>query len=742
MVALNPAAPFPRAPAPPAPDQIDPSPFVRRDGTGEARLELAVKGARCANCIAKIEKGLMGLDGVREARLNLSTGKLAVAWRDAGLPASAILQRVIDLGYEARPYDPEALLRNEDEEGRFLLRCMAVAGFAAANVMLLSIAIWAGVGDMGEGTRTLFHWISGLIAIPAALYAGRPFYRSALKSLRAAHANMDVPISLAIVLALALSVYQTAIHGEDAYFDAAVALPFLLLIGRYLDSQLRRRARSAARELIAMQAVTATRLDGEGHSQSVMARDIAVGDRLLLATGERAPVDGTIENFDTEADVSLVTGESAPVRIARGALLRAGAIITGRTVVMTAAARVEDSLVAELARILETGQQNRSRYVRLADRAAAIYVPAVHGLAAAVFFGWLAFGATLSVALTNAIALLIVTCPCALGLAVPAVQIVATGRLFKRGILVKSGDALERLSEIDTAVFDKTGTLTVGRPVLRGAEAIDAGTLAAAARLARASRHPLARALAAQAGPGPVAEGACEVPGSGVEAIENGITCRLGRADWVGADRQDGPASELWFRAGDAAPLRFQFDDPLRGDAQGALAAVAARGIAIEMLSGDREPAAARIAHQAGVADWRAAVDPKQKVARLEALAQAGRRALMVGDGLNDAAALALAHVSISPGTAVDATQAAADMVLQGDALTPIVDAIDVARQTRRRVLENFAFAAAYNAVAVPLAAAGLVTPLIAALAMASSSLIVTLNALRVRAGQDAGRAA
>src|SRR6185437_6915221 len=226
--------------------------------------------------------------------------------------------------------------------------------------------------------------------------------------------------------------------GENAYFDAAVVLPFLLLIGRYLDWLLRRKARSAARDLVAMQAVAATRLDAHDRPQMVLARDIAIGDRLLLATGERSPVDGIVEDFDTEADVSLVTGESAPVPVKSGSLLRAGSIITGRAVVLKATARVEDSLVAELARLLEAGQQSRSRYVKLADRAARIYVPAVHGLAASVFIGWLLAGAPLSIALTNAITLLIITCPCALGLAVPAVQIVATGRLFKRGMLVKS----------------------------------------------------------------------------------------------------------------------------------------------------------------------------------------------------------------------------------------------------------------------------------------------------------------
>ncbi len=401
-----------------------------------------------------------------------------------------------------------------------------------------------------------------------------------------------------------------------------------------------------------------------------MAREIAVGDRILLATGERAPVDGTIEDFDSEADVSLVTGESAPVDVKRGTLLRAGSIITGRGIVLKAAARVEDSLVAELARLLEAGQQNRSRYVRLADRAASIYVPAVHGLAFSVFVGWLLFGASLSTALTNGIALLIITCPCALGLAVPAVQIVATGRLFKRGILVKSGDALERLAEIDTAVFDKTGTLTIGRPVLtnarrdrcryagHGREARPRQPPSAGPRAGRRRRYrPRRRWRARSAGLRRRSDASI------------GLACRLGRADWVGANHGDGHASELWFRMGDAAPVVFRFDDPLRADAGAALEAIAARDVRIEMLSGDREQAAERIAREAGVAEWRAGVDPREKVSRVEALQAQGHRTLMVGDGLNDAAALALAHVSISPGTAVDATQAAADMVLQGETL-------------------------------------------------------------------------
>lgn len=718
--------------------RIDPAPFVRRERQGTSRLELAVKGMRCAGCMAKIERGVATLPGVEEARVNLSSAKLAVRWRDGGTSADAIVACVNGLGFEAFPYDPDAVIRHDDEEGRFLLRCLAVSGFAASNVMFLSISIWAGLdGEMGEGTRTLLHWISGLIAVPSALYAGRPFFRSALTSLRRGRANMDVPITLGILLALGLSIYESIVGGRYAYFDAAVSLPFLLLIGRYLDHLLRRKARAAALDLAAMQTGTWTRIDADGRTAAVAARDIVPGDRLMLAVGERVPADCLVETGEGEVDVSLVTGESLPVTVGPGAALKSGALVIERPLTVRATARVQDSLVAEMARLLEAGQQTRGRYVRLADRAAALYVPVVHGLAVAVLFGGLVFGLDVHAAATNAIALLIITCPCALGLAVPAVQIVATSRLFRAGLLVKSGDALERLAEADTAVFDKTGTLTVGHPVLMNAREVSPTDLALAASLARASRHPLSRALAEAAGSGPVAAEVKEIVGQGLEAIVGGETVRLGRAAWVGADATGASASELWLRRGSAVPVRFAFEDRLRSDAGQTVAALRQRGVAIEMLSGDRDAPTAAVAAAVGIADWRATSEPKQKAERLEALRTRGHRALMVGDGLNDAAALSLAHVSISPGTAAEASRAASDMVLQGEALAPIVEAVDVARGARRLVFQNFAFAAVYNAAAVPLAALGLVTPLIAAVAMSASSLIVMLNALRL-AGRSA----
>jgi Cu2+-exporting ATPase len=490
---------------------------------------------------------------------------------------------------------------------------------------------------------------------------------------------------------------------------------------------LRERAEGAARHLVTLQSALARRMKADGMVETVAARELVPGDRVVLASGERVSADGVLEDGEAEADLSLVTGESRPVMLCAGQVLRAGSINLGRPVVLRVAARMDDSLVADLARLLEAGRQTRSRYIRLADRAARAYVPFVAIASLAVFAGWALAGAGLPVAVTNAIAVLIITCPCALGLAVPAVQIVATGRLFAKGVFVKSGDALERLAEIDTAVFDKTGTLTLGTPAL--ANAVSPETLALAARLARASRHPLSRAIADAAGPGPLAAGIREVPGSGLEAEIDGIRCRLGNAEWCGVA---GSAGELWFRKDGAPAQRFEFRDHIRPETRATVAAFAARGIAVEMLTGDHAQPACAIAKEAGILHWRADIGPREKAARLEDLRAGGHRTLMVGDGINDAGALALAHVSIAPGTAADVSQRASDLVLRGDSIAPIVDAVDIARKSRRLVLENFAFAALYNFAAIPVAALGLVNPLVAAAAMAGSSLIVTLNALRL----------
>ncbi|MFZ0269052.1 heavy metal translocating P-type ATPase, partial [Caulobacter sp.] len=453
--------------------------------------------------------------------------------------------------------------------------------------------------------------------------------------------------------------------------------------------------------------------------------------------GERVPVDGRVEAGLSELDNALITGETALAPVGVGSALHAGALnLTGRLVVLVTA-RSEDSTLAAIARLMEAGAQSRSAYVRLADKAAALYVPIVHSAAALTFLASWALGLGPREALLRAAAVLIITCPCALGLAVPAVQIAASGRLFRKGVLVKSGAALERLAEVDHVVFDKTGVLTAGQPRL-----IDAPShlVAMAAPLARASRHPLARALAAQAGLGPVANDCVETPGQGVEGLIDGRRARLGRASFVGV-AQGARETELWFGfVDDAVKIRFAFEDQPRADAAAAIAAIRDLGLSVEILSGDLEEPVGQVARAVGVQAWRAGLTPFEKAAVIDRLKAEGRKVLMVGDGLNDAAALAKAHASMAPGAAVDAAQNAADLVFTGDELGAVAQAIVVARTARRRALENFGFSALYNLIAGPAAMLGLINPFIAALAMSGSSITVLLNAVRPALGEKRRR--
>jgi Cu2+-exporting ATPase len=703
--------------------------FVRREQDGTGRLELLVAGARCAGCLAKIERAVQALPGVSAARLNLTTGKLAVSLRAGGSSPDQVSRAVEDLGYRVSLFDPGQAAVAQDREGRELAVALGVAGFGAGNVMMFTVPAWAGLfgQELTPATLTLMYWLAALVATPCALFAGRPFFRSAWASLRRGKANMDVPISIGVLLTLGVSFSETLLHGRHAYFDAAVTLLFLLLIGRYLDHRLKAGARSAARDLLALQAPVALRLDN-GVEAGVPVAQVRVGDRLAIPPGQRVPVDGRVEAGASDIDNALITGETGLAAVGPGAWLHAGALnLTGR-LEMTATARSEDSTLAAIARLMEAGAQSRSAYVRLADRAAALYVPVVHTAAALTFAGGWALGLGPREALLRAAAVLIVTCPCALGLAAPAVEVAASARLFRKGVLVKSGAALERLAEIDHVVFDKTGVLTEGRPRLVDAPA---HLVALAAPLARASRHPLAQALAREAGLGLVAQACVETAGQGVEGLVDGRRARLGRASFLGIDPVQGRETELWFGFDDDIKIRFAFDDRPRADAARALADLRALGLEVEILSGDLPGPVAKIAAELGISTWRAGLTPFEKVEAIDALKAQGRKVLMVGDGLNDAAALAQAHASMAPGAAVDAAQNAADLVFAGQGLDAVPAAIGVARAARRRALQNFGFSAVYNLVAAPAAMAGLVNPFVAALAMSGSSMVVLLNALR-----------
>lgn len=712
----------------------DPIAFVRTDGETHT-LNLAVEGARCAACISKIEGGVRALAGIQSARLNLSTGRLVIEFTGAKGEAAHIARTVTALGYAVRPFQPEAEKADARSEDRRLLRALAVAGFATANVMLLSVSVWSGEGEMSHATRQMLHWVSALIALPAALFAGRPFFESAFRALKARHVNMDVPISLAVTLALGLSIYELVIGQGDTFFDAAVMLLFFLLIGRYLDSLLRARAGQAARQLAELQAAVAHRMDLNGVVKAVPAREIEPGDTLLVPAGDRVPVDGLIASGEVSLDAALVTGETRPLELGPGDQVYSGMVNLSAPLTMKASAARDDSLLAEIARLVEAGEQNRSSYVRLADRAAQLYVPIVHTLAAATLIGWIVMGGDIRAAILNAIAVLIITCPCALALAVPTVQVVACGRLFRDGILVKSGDALERLATARIALFDKTGTLTLGKPQLLNADALGPDVIERAAKLARTSRHPLSRAIADAAGMGDTANDIRDVPGGGLEGDLDGAVLRLGSARWLGVAETNGGDSEeleVWFVDGDHDAVRFVFSDQLRADANAMVDALKARGLEGEVLSGDRLGPVRKVAKALGLEHFQADLKPTEKIARITGLSEDGHAPLMVGDGLNDAPALSAAHVSVSMGSAAEISRSTADLVIQGDKLASLPVAVDVARASRRRVFENFGLAIVYNCIAVPLAVFGFVTPLVAAIAMSASSILVTANAMRL----------
>jgi Cu2+-exporting ATPase len=694
-------------------------------------LDFLVRGASCAGCMGKIERAVQALPGVAATRFNLTTGKLAVQPAAQGLPEpAAIIQTLEGLGYQAAAYDVSEARASADREGRRLLMALGVAGFGAGNVMMFSVPVWAGLfgQELDATTRTIMYWFGALVATPCTLFAAQTFFRSATASLRRGKANMDVPISIGVLLTLAISFSELIQGGPHAYFDAAVSLVFFLLLGRVLDHRLRRTAASAAGDLLALQAPVARRLEADGTERTVPVGEIDVGHTIVAAPGDRIPVDGVVVEGRSGLDNALITGETATKAVGPGDKVHAGALSLSGRLVIRATAASEDSTIAALARLMEAGAQTRSRYVVMADRAAALYVPVIHGLAALALLGALTFGLGWREALIRAATVLIVTCPCALGLAAPAVQITASGRLFRKGVLVKSGAALERLAEVDCVVFDKTGVLTRGRPQLVEGSA---EALALAAPQARASRPPLARALAAAAGPGDVASEVMESPGLGLIGTIDGRLAKLGRASFVGVETSS-LETELWFTIGDQPPVRFAFADGLRSDAAATVRALAERGLTVSILSGDVAGAVAAAADEAGISAWRAGLTPAEKFAVVAGLRDQGRRVLMVGDGLNDAAALSEAHASMAPGTAVDASQNAADLVFCGENLDAVVLAIDVARAARTRARENFGFSALYNLVAAPAAILGLVNPLVAALAMSGSSVLVTLNALRM----------
>ncbi len=713
---------------------IDEMQMLARDlGDGVVQSDVVVDDVHCGACIRKIEKGLAKVESIKSARLNLSTGWLAVQWEREKVNPALLFSTLKNLGYSAhlaedRPAGTDPVLKE-------LLISLAVAGFAAANIMLLSVSVWSGAE---AATRDLFHWISALLAIPAVAIAGRPFFRPAWKAITAGRLNMDVPISLAVILALLMSIYETANSGENAYFDASVTLLFFLLIGRTLDHVMRARARGAVKTLLRMMPRGAIVTTADNKREYVRLEAIEPGMRILVPLGERVPVDGRIVKGESEFDCSIVNGESIPAAFSHGDRVQAGTLNLTAPVEIEATASAENSFVAEITAMMEAAESGKQKYRRIADRAASIYAPAVHFLAFSTFVGWMVASGDWRQATYAAVAVLIITCPCALGLAVPIVQVVAAGKLFGQGIMVKDGVALEKLADVDYAVFDKTGTLTIGNPLMANFEGHAIENLKIARSLAGYSHHPYSQSIVDICEDKAISaievSDVTEIAGNGIEGRIGDDKYRLGRAGWADyANRNSREVSGVVLARNGKIVDSFCFVDHIRPAARQTFDALEQQGVNSEILSGDHRHNVARIADALGGVKFSAGVSPSQKVDRVKALSEEGKFVLMVGDGINDAPALASAHVSIAPASAADVGRSVSDLIFLRDGLDAVTRAIAVSKLAKKLIQQNFGLAIAYNFVAVPLAVMGYATPLVAALAMSSSSILVTLNALRLK---------
>ena len=705
---------------------------------GSVQTDFMVPGMHCIACIRKIERGISELAGVKNARANLSTRRVNVKWDTGEGAGNNFIAAFAGIGFEASLFDMDDLAATGSNTGRRLLLSLAVAGFAAANIMLLSVSVWSGAD---VETARLFQLISGLIAVPACLFAGRPFFASALTALKARQLNMDVPISLAVLLALLMSVYESLQVGRETYFDASVTLLFFLLVGRYLDHMMRERARGAVMQFSRLVPSGAVKVSDDGALLYTPVSELVAGDELMIAAGERVPVDCLIIDGISELDRSLVTGESTNVATQKGLEVEAGVLNLSGPLTCRVLRPQATSFVAEVIAMMEAAEQSGSGYVRIADRAARIYAPVVHILAALSFAGWMiATGGDWHHSIYVAIAVLIITCPCALGLAVPIAHVVAANRLFRSGIMVKDGAALEKLAEVDAAVFDKTGTLTLDELRISSIEGGSDLDHALARMMAGFSSHPAARAVALlkENRAGLLLSDMTEQAGYGLEAVWKGKAIRLGRRQWVSeisssANVKPLPdGSEVCFARQGHELACFHLTDTLRADSVSTVDALRKQGMSLEILSGDSEATVLEVACKLGIANARGGLKPADKIARVDALQAAGHKVLYVGDGINDAPALAAAHVSIAPSSASDIGRAASDLVFTGKGLGAVTTALMIARSTKRVVLQNFALAISYNCIAIPFAVLGYVTPLIAAIAMSASSIVVVANSLRL----------
>lgn len=716
--------------------------FVRTESENIREAALILENIVCAACIWLNERHIAGLPGVLSVDINYATRRARVRWDNSRIPLSTILKSVSDIGYTAHPFDPG---RSDDlyrRERNTAIKRLAIAGLGMMQVMMYALPTYTAT-DMSAHIRMLMGWASLVLTLPVVGYSAAPFFIGAWRDLRRRTLGMDVPVALGVGTAFVASVYSTFSGHGEVYYDSVTMFVFLLLTGRFLEMNARRRAGAAVEELVKLIPAATTRLPdwpARGEEQVPVVR-LAAGDHVLVRPGETLPADGVVVEGDSAVSEALLTGESLPVAKGVRAQVVGGSLNQTSPLVVRVDRVGADTRLASIVRLLDRAQSEKPRIGQLADRAAAWFVGLLLLITLGVGLAW--FTIDPSKALWIVVSVLVVTCPCALGLATPAALTTATGRLTRLGLLTTRGHALETLARTTDLVFDKTGTLTqgrlsIGRVVpLGGRSESDVGMLAAA--LEAGSEHPIARALREAATPALPASAIRNTPGRGIEGVIDGRTYRLGSPRFAaGSETPPAPpesdGSTSWVALADESGLIawFALTDMPRADAPTALAALKKQGLRLHLLSGDTEAVVSRTAKQLDIADWRAGALPEDKLAYVKALQAQGRIVAMVGDGINDAPVLAGAQVSIAMGEGADVAQAAADMVMLGSRLGTLADGVALARKTQRIIRENLGWALAYNLVAIPAAALGHVTPWMAGIGMSASSLIVVLNALRL----------
>jgi Cu2+-exporting ATPase len=698
---------------------------------GGREITVLTDAMRCAACAWLIDRALQREPGVLDAGANAVTGRIRIAWDPARTRLSLLLASLAALGYRTALATGEVHERQRRRERRRWLLRLGVAGLGAMQAMMFAEALYLDTAQqMPEPTRDFFRWLAFLVSTPVVFFSGWPFLAGMARELRQRRIGMDTLVAGSTLLAYFASLVETMRGGSHVWYDAAVMFVFLLLAARMLEQRARSAATAQVDALARARPALAVREAADGTREQVPLAALAPGDIVRVVAGDAVPADGVLLDGRAAFDESLLTGESAPVAKDDGDAVYAGSLCRDAPARVRLTHTGTQTRLSELTRLVEHAQAQRPPLARLADRVASWFAVALL-LAAALVFAWWHVHAPAR-AFEIALAVLVVSCPCALSLAVPAALAAAHGALARMGVLALRPDALDTLARAQRVVFDKTGTLGDGRPELEQVQVFgslpEAVALTIAAALERDSGHPLARAFD-HAGGGVEAQDVRSIAGCGIEGMAAGRRWRLGRADWAAARMDDGA---LWLGDGAEAHARFVLREVPRADAATAVAQLRQAGLAITLCSGDAPMPVAALARRVGIEDVHARQSPEAKLAFVQQCQARGEVVAMVGDGINDAPVLAGADVSLAMADGAALAQRAADLVVTGTSLQRIPQALALARRTRRIVRQNLAWAVGYNLLALPLAASGAITPWIAALGMAASSLLVTANALRL----------